>query len=143
MNIEDLASAFEIDIMFWDCQTFLITEGGLTCIIDIKKEPTVQYEEFLHELAHVIYMADYESLRDINHWKYLETKVNTIVPYVAIPKFALPEMSKCDSIYHVAEKFNISVNLAWRRYYKLNYKGVGRIEKGCIVRTSLNRAADR
>jgi hypothetical protein len=115
LNITDLADAFGINVYYFNCGTHLISEEELYCIIDSSKNEVIQYEEFLHELAHYIYMHDYRYLTDFNRWKHIELKVNSLVPYLAIPKFALGELLYTATVNEAANRFNISTHLAWKR----------------------------
>lgn len=112
LNIRDLSEAFGIDVYYWDMASCYMA-GAI--IIDIKKEPVTQYEEFLHELAHVIYMGELKTLKDFNCWKYIEGKVNALVPYLAIPEFALGEIYKYNDVKEIATEFGITYDLAFKR----------------------------
>jgi hypothetical protein len=135
LNIKELANAFDINVYYWNCGTQLISEEELYCIIDCKKDPILQYEEFLHELGHLIYMTSIENVIDLRGWKYLEGKVNYLVPYIAIPKFALNELKLCTTVYEASELFNITPKLVGKRLYKMQR---GEIHESSNIRSCFN-----
>lgn len=127
LNIRDLAEAFDLEVFYWNCRTCYM-DGAI--IVDIEKEPIVQYEEFLHELAHVIYPVELETFTDFERWRYIERKVNAIVPYIAVPKFALNLLYKAQTIEEASEMFGVSHQLIYKRLrlmemnkYKLTRRG--------------------
>lgn len=116
LNIECLAAAFNINVFYWDCKTFLLSDEDVNIVIDNKKNEIQQYEEFLHELGHyILYQNHIKLITDLSEWKYIEGKVNQLVPYIAIPKFAMKEALDQESIYEVSSIFKISTSLVEKR----------------------------
>ncbi|QVK17765.1 ImmA/IrrE family metallo-endopeptidase [Mycoplasmatota bacterium] len=116
LNIECLAAAFNINVYYWNCKTFLLTDEDVTIAININKDKVEQYEEFLHELGHyILYQNHIKLITDLGEWKYIEGKVNQLVPYIAIPKFAMKEALDQESIYEVSSIFKISTAFVEKR----------------------------
>lgn len=141
LNIRCIAEAFDITLFYWECSTRIVKyEKKYYCIIDCRKNPVEQYEEFLHEIAHIIFDEDLEVIKNINYHTYREYKADRLVPMIAIPKFAINHVID-KSVEEVAEKFNITRALAWKRMLYIYNKGVDNYE-GSVVRSSVNRRSN-
>lgn len=116
LNIKDLADAFDINVYYWNCKSFLHFDEEHSIVIDINKNFLDQYEEFLHELGHYILFQNHVKLiKSVREWRYIEGKVNYIVPFIAIPNFALGEALAQNTIQEVSSLFHVSTELAEKR----------------------------
>lgn len=116
LNIECLAAAFNINIYYWNCKTFLLSDEDVSIVIDNKKNEIQQYEEFLHELGHyILYKNHIKLITDLGDWKYIEGKVNHLVPYIAIPKFLIDNVCHLQTVEAVSNLFYVPHDIARKR----------------------------
>ena len=138
LNIKSLSDAFNVNIVYWNCSTRIVKDDELYyCIIDNRKHPVLQYEEFLHELAHIIYDNDLCVANDKRIYFYRECKVNHLVPLIAIPKFAIMHILG-KTVEEISSEFGITRSLAMKRLKHIYCKGVDRYESS-LIRSGINR----
>lgn len=134
LNIRDLSDAFGITLFFWNCSPRIIKHSGAYyCVLDAKKPDVLQYEDFLHEICHVIFDDELRVTNNTKQFNYRECKVDYLVPLIAIPKFALCELHNYQTIEELATVFNVS--------YELAYKRIKRLEGGYTCRFIKTKSA--
>lgn len=122
LNIRDLSDAFGITLFFWNCSPRIIKHSGAYyCVLDAKKPDVLQYEDFLHEICHVIFDEHLLATKKKELYINKERKIDFLVPLVAIPKFALDHI-RGKTIWEISEEFNISHNLVRRRIEHIKSK---------------------
>lgn len=130
LNIRDLADAFELRLYYCNRSTRIIEwEGQKYCIIDTRKPQMLQYEDFLHELAHIIYDKELLVTTNLNRYIYKERKIDYLVPLIAIPKFALSHIHG-KTIGEISEEFHVSHELVIRRLEHVKRKLIMKSEVG-------------
>ena len=135
INIRCLSEAFNITLIYWCCSTRIIKYNNhYYCILDNRKNEIEQYEDFLHELAHIIFDDELRVTNNTKQFNYREWKVDYLVPLIAIPKFALDEISKYQTIEEIATAFNVT--------YKLAYKRIKRLEGDILAGLQRHKARD-
>lgn len=137
LNIRSIAEAFNITVFYWECSTRIVKyDKKYYCIIDARKNSVEQYEEFLHEVAHIIYDEELKVFKNYRYHIYREFKVDRLVPFVAIPKFAVDYVIN-KSVEEISSEFGISHYLAWKRLLYIYNKGVNKYE-GRVIRSRVD-----
>jgi hypothetical protein len=116
LNIDSLATAFNIRIKYYPGETALIKKGKrIYVFVNKTLSEQEQYEEFLHELTHQIMEHCSVLHLDVNQWHHIELKTDHLMQYVAIPYFLLDTLTKLETVEAASEYFYISRSLAWKR----------------------------
>lgn len=137
LNVRSFEEAFDVTILYCNYSSRIVKHNKTYyCILDARKPSVLQYEDLLHEIAHIIY--DNNLLVENNRTMYIykEQKIDYLVPLIAIPKFALRHVWG-KTIDQIALEFGISRALAFKRLQHIINKGVDKYEGG-IIRTCID-----
>lgn len=120
LNIQTLADKFNVWIYFMQYRSQAIERNGLYSIcIDSRLNQAEQWEEFLHELCHVLRHAGNQIHMPTTYTQMQEVEANNFVLYAAIPYFMVKELKLPDiqneAIDFLAETFSVTHSLAHRR----------------------------
>ena len=117
---QQIADALGIKIFYWKrtsqalflkSQTYIFLNGQLT--------DSEQWQEFCHELGHVLQHIGDQSMMPPSWIEYQENKANNFMYHACIPSFMLDELNLYDSnaisILHVQQLFNVEYDFAEKR----------------------------
>lgn len=112
-----IATSLEIKIFYWDKTSQALFDDHHVYIFLNKKLSRIQlWQDFCHELGHVLLHTG-QQVRMSKSWiKYLENKANNFMYHACIPSFMLDEMdSDALTIENVQQLFNVEYDFAEKR----------------------------
>jgi len=120
LNIDDVSSRLEVWVHYAkETSRALEFMGMRSILIDSRLGRQQQWEEFLHELCHVLRHAGNQTLMPRSFCEWQEAEANRFVLYAALP-FSLLEQLKLpdrlsEAVEVVACKFDVTYELAYKR----------------------------
>jgi len=120
LHIQALASKLNVWFYFLELGSQAIERNGMYSIcIDSRLSPAEQWEEFLHELCHVLRHSGNQIHMPADYMQMQETEANNFVLYAAIPYFMVKELKLPDiqneAIDFLSDTFGVTHQLAHRR----------------------------
>ncbi|GGE58333.1 ImmA/IrrE family metallo-endopeptidase [Priestia taiwanensis] len=120
MNIMKVTQKLNIWIYFAPMGSCAIERNGLASIvIDNRQPPQEQFEDFGHELAHLLYHAGNQLHMPKMFLDYQEAKAQSFAMHFCIPTFMLQKLSlpysRLEAIYLISTTFNVTPELAEKR----------------------------
>lgn len=117
LNIDYIASQLGIEVCYWEeASQALILHN--TAYIFLKKSMNV-WEDFCHELAHVLYHAGDQMLLHKLFVDYQEMRANSFALHAAVPSYLLLQMDLPSNYFAavrvIQDTFNISLHFACTR----------------------------
>ncbi|MGX9134005.1 ImmA/IrrE family metallo-endopeptidase [Rummeliibacillus sp. JY-2-4R] len=120
LNIQDIANRLCINVYYWNEQSQALVQRNQAFIfLNIEHSPSVQWQEFCHELGHVLLHAGDQMLLPYSFVEYQEFKANNFAYHAAVPTFMLNRLDLPD-VYHEAvqlikKEFHVSGAFAAKR----------------------------
>ncbi|GGE64504.1 ImmA/IrrE family metallo-endopeptidase [Priestia taiwanensis] len=120
VDIMDVAQKLNVWVYFAPIGSCAIERNGLASIIlDERKTPQEQFEDFGHEIAHLLYHAGNQLQMPKMFLEYQEAKAQNFAMHFCIPTFMLRDMllpaTKSEAINMLSNTFNVTPALAERR----------------------------
>ena len=125
LNITEFSSKLGIWVYFMDIASKTVELRGLHSInIDKRLAPRQQWEDFLHELCHVLRHAGNQIEMPEMYTEMQEREAESFQMFAAIPysmlrKLELPE-TQGEIVYVVAKEFGVTLQLAKRRIEQIH-----------------------
>jgi Zn-dependent peptidase ImmA (M78 family) len=120
LNIDEVASRLDVWVHYMDETSRALEYLGMRSIlIDKRLSGREQWEEFLHELCHVLRHAGNQTLMPKSFCEGQEAEANRFVLYAAIPASMLKDLMLPnhleEAVDMLAERFCVTLSLARRR----------------------------
>jgi len=120
LNVEEVASRLDVWVHYMkDTSRALEYMGMRTILIDQRQGSEAQWEDFLHELCHVLRHAGNQTTMPRLFCEGQEAEANRFVLYAAMPFFMLRHFKLPDRIDEAAESlayhFGVTFELARKR----------------------------
>ncbi|MEX3743541.1 ImmA/IrrE family metallo-endopeptidase [Lysinibacillus xylanilyticus] len=109
-----------INTFFWSesSQALFTDNTGLLFLIE-SLTPQQQWQDFCHELYHVLLHTRHQGRMSPLFREYQENKANNFMYHACIPSFMLDELEQSDSnaltVHHVQQLFNVEYDFAVKR----------------------------
>lgn len=116
LTIENISIALNINVYFRELSAKLIIDDKeVYIILDSRQPKRKQYEDFYHELAHLLLSHSTAATLPLFH--YFENRADNLIQYLAIPYNMLGFIDfKSDNlIEEVSTQFNVNYDLALKR----------------------------
>jgi Zn-dependent peptidase ImmA (M78 family) len=118
-----------IHIADYESQTIERADGLFSVVLDIYKSEAEQWEDFGHELAHVLYHAGNQLNMTDSFAEFQETKANNFALQFCIPTFMILESglppTRNEAILFLMETFNVTENFASKKLIHFERQVVG------------------
>jgi Zn-dependent peptidase ImmA (M78 family) len=120
IDIMKIAQNFNIWVYFAPMGSHAIEHDGLSSIVlDNRKSSQEQFEDFGHELAHILYHAGNQLAMPKMFLDYQEAKANNFAMQFCIPTFMLRKLTlpviRSEAIDMLSTMFNVTPELADKR----------------------------
>ncbi|MBJ8200672.1 ImmA/IrrE family metallo-endopeptidase [Bacillus cereus] len=127
INMIEIARKLNIWIHFAPFESRAIYREELpSIIIDNRKKFYHQWEDFGHELCHILFHIGNQLLMPKMFLDYQEAKANNFMLHFCIPTFMLQKLdlpeSRVESIQIISKTFNVSVQIAKQRLFHYENK---------------------
>lgn len=131
MELFDMAGKLEIwvHIADFESQSLEREEGLFSIILDIYKSEAEQWEDFGHELAHVLFHAGCQYKLPDSFVDFQESKANNFALHFCIPTFMILDSGLPytwnEAILFVMDTFNVTEHFARKRLEHFNNQVIG------------------
>lgn len=119
LNIEDIAHKLHIRLFWWDDSSLALIHNEQPCIFLQRSILNTEWEDFCHELAHILYHAGDQMKLPTEFIQYQEYKANNFALHAAIPTFMLLNMNLPNDYYQAVallqKTFKVSLTFACKR----------------------------
>lgn len=142
LDMLDIAEKLNVWIHFMDMESQAIDRNGLNSIvINRRLSPAEQWQEFGHELCHVLRHAGNQLSSPIGFIKYQETQAEHFAQHFCIPSFKLSELglpkTQSEAIALICDKFNVTPSFASERL-EIHLRKLHTAQNDEIVQLHLN-----
>ncbi|WP_332650167.1 ImmA/IrrE family metallo-endopeptidase [Lysinibacillus sp. 54212] len=119
LDFRKIAQCLRINVFYWkeSSQALFFKDRGYI-MLDETLSPQQQWQDFCHELGHVLLHTGSQSRLPKSFVEYQEYKANHFMYHAAVPTFMLEEMNlkhKRNSLLLVQQKFNVTEEFALKR----------------------------
>ena len=120
LSLKIISRALDIKIFYWEEKSQAILYENMSAIfIDNRISPQLQWQDFCHELCHIlIHSGDQTNMPSLFR-EYQEFKANNFMYHACVPTFMLDELNICDStavtIGWIQKLFNVEHEFAKTR----------------------------
>jgi Zn-dependent peptidase ImmA (M78 family) len=118
-----------IHIVDYESQSIERADGLFSVVLDIYKSEPEQWEDFGHELAHILYHAGNQLHMTDSFVEFQEIKANNFALQFCIPSFMILESglphSWNEAILFMMETFNVTENFARKKLIHFERQVVG------------------
>lgn len=123
IDIEKIATAFNIDLQFAYCRSFSDNEERVI-FLDIRESLTYKRAAFFHELCHVLRHAGDQRKMTKLFRDAQEAEANVFTLYASMPFFMIAKMKlperQTEAIEYLSEEFSVPFELALKRVEQIN-----------------------
>ncbi|MBD8026463.1 ImmA/IrrE family metallo-endopeptidase [Ureibacillus sp. Re31] len=120
LNYHKIANGLGVKLFYWDDSSQALFLKDLACIF-LNRNLTQQelWQDFCHELAHVLFHWGNQRRMSESFRQYQETKANQFMYHACVPSFMLNELNIFDATYEsvrsVCKLFNVEYEFALKR----------------------------
>lgn len=120
LDFQKVAEELGIKVFYWSeaSQALFTGDNGFILLEEYSTEQQ-QWQDFCHELAHVLLHVGNQSKMNESFRQYQEAKANNFMYHAAVPTFMLDELNIMDllpgTIYRVQKLFNVEAIFAEKR----------------------------
>ncbi|WP_225434113.1 ImmA/IrrE family metallo-endopeptidase [Peribacillus tepidiphilus] len=120
LDMIDISVKLNIFLHFEDVNSAAVDRNGLySMIIDRRLSKQKQWQDFGHELCHILLHAGNQLAMPRDFVKLQEAKANNFALHFCVPTFMLLNIplpkTRNEFIYIISETFNVEYNFAMRR----------------------------
>lgn len=120
LKFQMIADLLSIHVFYWpDASQALFTGNKAFILLNEKLSPQQQWQDFCHELAHVLFHVGNQSKIPASFRAYQEAKANIFMFHAAIPTFMLDQLQIYNldivTVYEVQQLFNVEYEFALKR----------------------------
>nr|WP_315058882.1 ImmA/IrrE family metallo-endopeptidase [uncultured Lysinibacillus sp.] len=129
LHVEEVAFRMGLKVFYWpEKSQALFTNGRHYIFLNENQSPQQQWQDFCHELSHVLlHTGDQFHMYPLFR-EYQEFKANNFMYHACIPTFMLEALSIDDhtpqTIMKVMQIFNVEYDFAYRRLTQYNNKQI-------------------
>ncbi|MFB9277395.1 ImmA/IrrE family metallo-endopeptidase [Cohnella cellulosilytica] len=132
LNVEEVASRLDVWVHFMNDSSRALDYMGLRSIlVDRRLDKEAQWEDFLHELCHVLRHAGNQTVMPQLFCEGQEAEANRFVLYAAIPFYMLRQIklpARIDeAVETIASHFGVTLELAGKRLEQLQRRTLATI----------------
>ena len=125
LDINEIASKLGILVYFWDNPSQVLFLGGRAYIfLDQDLTSNQMWQDFCHELCHVLFHSGSQEKMPYSWIEYQEWKANNFMGQACVPTFMLNKITLPESedkaIQLIQELFNVEWAFAYKRLKKYN-----------------------
>ncbi|WP_276355399.1 ImmA/IrrE family metallo-endopeptidase [Cohnella caldifontis] len=148
LNVDEVASRLNVWVHYLDETSRALEYMGMrSVLIDKRLNAREQWEDFLHELCHVLRHAGNQTLMPKSFCEVQEAEANRFVLYGAIPASMLMGMAIPDHLEEgaelLAERFGVTIPLALRRLEQIRRRIFAQILWEEALKFSPGRSASK
>lgn len=117
LNLHTIADSLNVGIHSLRASSqVLLFEDKYYIFLDVRLTPLKQFEEFGHELGHVLLHAASQQYMNPDYRLYQEWKANLFALHFCVPTFMLQQLPKYQlDAYEISELFGVTVPFASKR----------------------------
>ena len=120
ITFKTIAIRLGIQLFYWsDTSQALFLKEKAYIIINEQLSSQQQWQDFCHELAHVLLHSGHQGHMSPLFREYQENKANNFMYHACIPSFMLDELEQSDAdaltIQYVQQLFNVEYDFALKR----------------------------
>lgn len=120
LNFQTIAIQLEIRLYYWpDKSQALFLKNHAYIFLNEKLKDQQQWQDFCHELAHVLLHSGHQGRMSPLFREYQENKANNFMYHACVPSFMLDELEQSDAsaftVQHVQQLFNVEYDFAVKR----------------------------
>lgn len=120
LDILEIAEQLEVWIYFMEMDSKAVDRSGKrSMLIDSRLSPPEQWQEFGHEICHLLRQAGKQPNMPENFLSFQETKAESFMYEFCVPSFMLLDLSlpqqKNEIVQHISELFNVTFKFAEKR----------------------------
>lgn len=120
LNFQSIAMRLGIQVFYWsDKSQALFLREHAYIFLNEQLTPQQQWQDFCHELAHVLLHNGHQGRMSPLFREYQEDKANNFMYHACIPSFMLDELGQSDAstltVHHVQQLFNVEYDFAVKR----------------------------
>lgn len=118
----DIAKKLNVKLYFFDAESECHKFGGKYRIfIDNRQSKQKQWQDFGHELGHVLCHAGHQLKMNHMFLKYQEWKANNFMYHFCVPTFMLYQLKEVN-VHNVMDLFNVEYEFACKRLASFSFK---------------------
>jgi hypothetical protein len=124
INMNDIAAFFGIRIIHSQFSSRAFTRPFVGINLLNTLSPQQQWEDFGHEIRHILFDSGVQFLLPKSWIRYIECKANSFMYHFCVPTFMLEKLvfPAYNAALFIAEKFNVTLKLAEKRLYQFKCK---------------------
>ena len=124
IDMNDIAAFFGIRIIHTPFSSRAFTRPFMGINLLDSLSPQQQWEDFGHELRHLLFDSGIQFLLPKEWIRYVECKANSFMYHFCVPTFMLEKLifPAYNAALFIAEKFNVTLKLAEKRLYQFKCK---------------------
>lgn len=120
LKMEEIAQRLNIGLFYWnEPSQALFANGRPFIFLNHLSLPSFQWQDFCHELGHVLWHAGDQMRLPTSFVEYQEFKANNFSLHAAVPTFMLNELDLPEvydeAVRLIQKKFRVSASFAARR----------------------------
>ena len=123
IDLEVICGHLNVDLLFCNVRSHTTqTESGrFQIFIDYNLPEREQREKIAHELGHILNHEGNQLFMSRDFIQYQENQTERFAGYLLVPFFMIEELPdfRDQAIYYIAEKFNVTLQLARKKYDQL------------------------
>ncbi|PAE70602.1 ImmA/IrrE family metallo-endopeptidase [Bacillus licheniformis] len=120
INVEKIASAFNIYLHYEEADSSMFCiDGNYSIVLDNRLSPERQWEDFAHELCHVLKHYGNQFIMNKMFRQLQEFQANSFMYHFCVPTFKLLKMAfpqlESEAIKLIGDTFNVTYPFATKR----------------------------
>jgi len=124
INMDEIAAFLGIRIIHTSFSSRAFTRPFVGINLLDSLSPQQQWEDFGHEIRHILFDSGVQFLLPKEWIRYVECKANSFMYHFCVPTFMLEKLDfpKYNAALFVAATFNVTLKLAEKRLYQFKCK---------------------
>ncbi len=123
LGIYTMAEALQISVHPWEFGSEAVSRDGKYIIfLNEQKNERVQWQEFTHEVAHIMWHVGRQELLPPSFVELQEWQANYFSCHLCIPTFMLEKITIKLTPHNLMELFNVEYSFAYKRMEMLENK---------------------
>ena len=123
IDLEVICNHLNVDLLYCNAKsrTRKTASGKYQIFINYNIPERERREHIAHELGHILHHSGNQLFMSKDFIQYQENQTERFAGYLLVPFFMIEELPDYpdQAIYYIAEKFNVSLQLAKRKYEQL------------------------
>ncbi|MDM5233341.1 ImmA/IrrE family metallo-endopeptidase [Lysinibacillus pakistanensis] len=117
LNFSTIASQIGIRVFYWsDKSQALFYKNNSYIFLNDFLSTQQQWQDFCHELAHVLLHTGHQGRMSPLFREYQENKANNFMYHACVPSFMLDEIEPINlTVEYVQQQFNVEYDFAFKR----------------------------